>query len=303
MNTLYRSLSAKLGTFAGACFSLMCLGLTNVAAYTVIVDPGHGGRAAGAAWPGVVEKQLTLDTSQRLVNELRRRGIAYVITRNGDYDVSLSRRAAIANAYPGGIFVSVHFNSATNQTATGLETYYYHASGRALATAVQSQMIRETRGVNRGVKRRGYAVLSKNRTRAAILVEGGFLSNPSERRRCLSPHYRQGLARAIANGIEQTYGRRRPAYTPPAANWAVNHRQPREQALWVEPRIAFQPQPAYRNPRHPYRTPNWSNQAVIAFEPAYVQPNYRPAPTYICPTTPQPYRPRKIKRLGGPRRR
>ena len=51
-----------------------------------------------------------------------------------------------------------------------------------------------------GVKREHYAVVREARM-PAILVEGGFMTDPGDARKIYDPEFRQRMARAIANGI------------------------------------------------------------------------------------------------------
>ena len=88
---------------------------------TVVLDPGHGGRDAGAASVWEKEKNFTLDVARRVRNELRKAGMRVVMTRNNDSFVELEDRAAKASSLKGGIFVSFHFNAADqNSTARGI---------------------------------------------------------------------------------------------------------------------------------------------------------------------------------------
>jgi N-acetylmuramoyl-L-alanine amidase len=168
--------------------------------HTVVLDPGHGGRDKGACWYGVMEKDLALDVARRVEHLLRNRGLKTVMTRRSDVFVTLDQRAVIANRYPGSIFVSIHFNAHTSRSIKGLETFYSSETGKSIAHAVQRRIVAKIRGKDRGIKKGSYAVLLRTRA-PAILVEGGFISNLSECRRCLTEWYRQTLAQAIADGI------------------------------------------------------------------------------------------------------
>jgi hypothetical protein len=114
--------------------------------------------------------------------------------------VSLPGRIGIANQYRNAIFICVHFNSATRAGANGIETYFYGRDSLALASAIHYNVVGATPTPNRGVRRRGYYVLRKARV-PAVLVECGFLTNPTEGRYALSSSYRQTLAESIARGI------------------------------------------------------------------------------------------------------
>lgn len=168
--------------------------------HTVVIDPGHGGRDKGAFWYGVKEKDLALDVARRVEKLLQGKGIKTVMTRRSDVYTSLNQRAVTANRYPGSIFVSIHFNAHTNRSIKGLETFYSSASGKGIANAVQQRIASRIKGRDRGIKKGSYAVLMRTRA-PAILVEGGFISNLSECRRCLTEWYRQTLAQAITDAI------------------------------------------------------------------------------------------------------
>jgi len=171
----------------------------------VVIDPGHGGWDRGGM-PGQVlpEKPFTLDTAKRLAEVLRGDGIKVVLTRNADYYVSLGQRVNIANAYAGynAVFVSIHFNAGWRSGAHGIETYYNNSRAYRLAALIHPRVMQALGTMNRGIRHRGYFVLRRNRL-PAVLVECGFLTNPPEAARIVTPGARQNLARALAAGIER----------------------------------------------------------------------------------------------------
>jgi N-acetylmuramoyl-L-alanine amidase len=168
---------------------------------TVVIDAGHGGHDAGGI-PGqrVSEKEMTLDVAQRLKKALAAAGYRVVMTRDSDVFVPLGTRVAIANSYDNAIFVSVHFNSAKRSGASGIETYFYDRESLPLASAIHYYVAGGAASSNRNVRRRGYFVLRKNRN-PAVLVECGFLTNPTEAALAQSAAYRQKLAEEIAAGV------------------------------------------------------------------------------------------------------
>src|ERR1043166_2095509 len=147
---------------------------------TVVIDAGHGGYDRGGI-PGqrVSEKDMTLDVAQRLRSVLATSGYRVVMTRDSDVFVPLGTRCAIANSYRNAIFVSIHFNSATRRGASGIETYFYSRDSLSLASAIHHYVTGGAPSENRGVRRRGYYVLRKTAI-PAVLVECGFLTNPTE---------------------------------------------------------------------------------------------------------------------------
>ena len=167
---------------------------------TVVIDPGHGGRDGGAYWGGVKESTLNLIIAQKLAYELKSRGIKTVLTRKSNVTVSKARRCQIANKYPNSIFVSIHFNAHTNTSIKGVETFYLSSEGRKMANEVQYRLASSLKVRNRGIKSRGLYVL-RGTNAPAILVECGFISNPSERRRSITQWYKTTTARRIADGL------------------------------------------------------------------------------------------------------
>jgi N-acetylmuramoyl-L-alanine amidase len=168
---------------------------------TVVIDAGHGGYDRGGI-PGqrVSEKEMTLDVARRLRSVLAASGYRVVMTRDSDVFVPLGTRCAIANSNRNAIFVSVHFNSATRRGASGIETYFYSRNSLSLASAIHHYVAGGAPSENRGVRRRGYYVLRRTNM-PAVLVECGFLTNPTEAAYAQNASYRQKLAEAIASGV------------------------------------------------------------------------------------------------------
>jgi N-acetylmuramoyl-L-alanine amidase len=168
---------------------------------TVVIDAGHGGHDRGGI-PGqrVAEKDMNLDVAQRLRNVLSARGYRVVMTRDSDVFVPLGTRVAIANSYRNAIFVCIHFNATGRRGASGIETYFYSRDSLPLASAIHYYVAGGAPSDNRGVRRRGYYVLRKTSI-PAVLVECGFLTNPTEAAYAQSASYRQKLAEEIAAGV------------------------------------------------------------------------------------------------------
>lgn len=168
---------------------------------TVVIDAGHGGfDRGGIAGQRVAEKGVALDTALRLQRLLQRAGLHTVMTRSTDVFIPLPQRAAIANAQPNSIFVSIHYNASPREGARGIETYSEDSRGAALAARIQRQIISRVSTENRGIRHAGYFVLRKCQ-KPAVLVECGFLTNAAEAQLALTASYRQTVAAQIAAGI------------------------------------------------------------------------------------------------------
>src|SRR6266705_3793937 len=170
---------------------------------TVVIDAGHGGHDRGGI-PGqrISEKDMTRDVAQRLRNVLAASGYRVVMTRDSDVFVPLATRVAIANSYRNAIFVCIHFNATKRMGAGGIETYFYSRDSLLLASAVHYYVVGGAPSANRGVRRRGYYVLRKTNV-PAVLVECGFLTNPTEAAYAQTASYRQKLAEEIAAGVRR----------------------------------------------------------------------------------------------------
>jgi N-acetylmuramoyl-L-alanine amidase len=112
---------------------------------TIVLDPGHGGTETGAIGPGgTAEKDLTLALARALADQLAARlGVRVVLTRNGDENLALETRPAIANQNKGDLFISLHLNSSRGSAAQGAETYFLSAQASdqeaALSAAAENQ--------------------------------------------------------------------------------------------------------------------------------------------------------------------
>lgn len=130
------------------------------------------------------------------------------MTREGDTYPTLTERADLANNKDAALFVSIHVNSATTESANGIEVYYaesnnheyYGVSSQEIAKSVLSKMISETGARNRNVKTAEHAVTRRS-IMPAILVETGFISNSSEIQKLIDETYQDKLAEGIALGI------------------------------------------------------------------------------------------------------
>ncbi len=170
---------------------------------TIVIDAGHGGFDRGGV-PGqrISEKDKTLDVAQRLKRILQAQGYRTIMTRDSDVFIPLGTRCSIANAYRGASFVSIHFNCASRVGANGIETYYYRSDSASLAQSIHRNVVSISPSENRGIRRRGFYVLRRTAI-PSVLVECGFLTNPTEGRLALSADYRQRLAEQIARGINR----------------------------------------------------------------------------------------------------
>ena len=198
--------------------------------HTIVLDPGHGGRSPGSRSiaGNQFEKDFTLDWALRLRRLLEARGWTVWLTRTNDLEMSLTERVDFAEATGAAVFVSLHFNSSfPNLQAAGLETYsltpqgmashvvreYPDEVGRAfpnnahdadnlrIAARIHQAIVEATGETDRGIRHARFMDVLRWQNRPAILIEGGYLSNPAEARQIQSPAFRQRLADGVAAGL------------------------------------------------------------------------------------------------------
>jgi len=168
----------------------------------VVIDAGHGGHdRGGIAGQRVSEAMMNLDVALRLRSVLQSYGYHVVMTRDSDVFIPLGMRVAIGNSYRDAIFVCIHFNATPRRSASGIETYFYSSQSLGLASAIHYYVAGGAPSENRGVRRRGFYVLRNTRI-PSVLVECGFLTNPTEAQYAQNSAYRQKLALEIAHGIQ-----------------------------------------------------------------------------------------------------
>lgn len=169
---------------------------------TVVLDAGHGGTQAGCEFDGILEKDITLSVTLLLKEKLEESGGNVILTRDGDQDVGLDERCAIANTADADLFVSIHCNSYTDDTSIkGFEGYYYQdTEGKRLADLILCASENYPSIKTRSVKEEDYKVL-RDTEMPAVLLEIGYLSNAAERADLQSSEYQNTLAQAIFDGI------------------------------------------------------------------------------------------------------
>lgn len=176
---------------------------------TIVIDAGHGYTDPGASGFGILEKDVTLDTSLRLAAYVEMSPFNVVLTRDRDTKVELNDRVKIANNAGGDLFVSIHANSA-NGKGHGTETYFTTTKNpntvqsKAEATYIQNRLLASWELSNRGVKDGNFHVIREN-SMPAVLVELGFIDNKEDNDKLRSPQMREEAAKAIYLGILDYY--------------------------------------------------------------------------------------------------
>ncbi|MGI8966230.1 MAG: N-acetylmuramoyl-L-alanine amidase family protein [Limisphaerales bacterium] len=192
---------------------------------TIGLDPGHGGKEPGFVEKNNKEKNQTLLLAEEVQKILLLGGFKVVMTRSKDEYIDLPERAGIANRRAADVFLSFHFNAAIRSAVKGAEIYCLAPAGTSssntgptpsgvgsfpgnaqneknilLAYQMQKSLLKSLPIEDRGVKRARFEVLRDARM-PAILIEGGFMTNPAEAKKIYDSAYRKKMARAIVDGI------------------------------------------------------------------------------------------------------
>ena len=195
-----------------------------------VIDAGHGGADSGTQdGRGHLEKSHALDWALRLEPLLRARGWKVHLTRTNDQEVSLAGRVAVADCVNADLFISLHFNGLSAASShAGVETFCTTPAGMPStvtrrgddavglafpnnafdrenlrwAARIHRELLAAAQAADGGVRRARFIAVLRGQRRPAVLVEGGFLSNPEEAGRIATGAYRQKLAEALARALE-----------------------------------------------------------------------------------------------------
>ncbi len=188
---------------------------------TVVLDPGHGGDEPGAVGPaGTREKDVNLAIALEAERQLEAQGATVVLTRTGDYRITLASRGAIAQALKPAVFISIHHNAEPDEhrPTPGSETYYQIASPDSkraagllyeeLFAALRTYAIDWTADRDAGAKYRPnssggdyYGILKRTAGIPAVLSEAAFISNPPEEALLADPAFQAVEAGAITRAV------------------------------------------------------------------------------------------------------
>ena len=209
----------------------------------VAIDPGHGGAEVGAEGRnGLLEKDLVLSLARRVRELLQERlGLQVILTRDGDRNLALDERTALANNSKADLFVSIHADASPSRDATGSSVYFLSyssgdaegevtsARGRAsavsggsgldfilwdmaqashlsqssrLAEIFQEELLTAT-GTEKANRgiKQNTFVVLQGATMPAVLVEVGFISNPQEEELLKTHEHQERLAEALYRGV------------------------------------------------------------------------------------------------------
>lgn len=183
----------------------------------IYLDPGHGGPDGGADNGKAVEKDIALSISEKLRDYLQQQGALVLMTREEDTDLAeegtrglsrrkvedLRKRAELINESESELFVSIHLNSIPSSKWHGAQSFYNtrYLESKVAAEFIQAELVDKLGNTDRKAKTLNNIYLLKETKKPGVLVEVGFLSNPTERDLLITDDYQEKVAASIYNGI------------------------------------------------------------------------------------------------------
>lgn len=178
----------------------------------IMVDAGHGGRDSGTYYGDILEKDINLEIAKELEKELTKYGAIVYMTRKRDVDLSsiydsakkrgdLYRRLLLIKEKKCDLYISIHINWYDDSTLKGAEVLYnsINKENKVLAQSIMNRFKKELDS-NRSIKTTDL-YMYRNTTTPGVLVECGYLSNPTERKLLQKEEYQKRLAKTIIKGI------------------------------------------------------------------------------------------------------
>lgn len=187
----------------------------------ILLDPGHGGPDGGAGSKDALEKDIALNISYKLRDYLQQQGALVMMTREDDKDLAdedtkglsrrktedLRKRLEMINESEASFYVSIHLNAIPSPRWRGAQTFFapqYKENKRA-AMFIQDELRKNLENTTRKAKPITGVYILKYAKKPGVLVEAGFLSNPSERELLKSEKYQEKVAASIYKGILRYY--------------------------------------------------------------------------------------------------
>lgn len=201
----------------------------------IVLDPGHGGHDIGAKGPdGTFEKEVTLALARIIAKKLKP-AYEVVFTRNGDYQVDLTKRTSVANYKKADLFISIHTGGSSRFQTNHWTVYYFttikqpdirygntpgdsdenrqlwdtvqtrhQANSKFLAYCIKSKL-KNISGIP-GVEANKMPLrVLEGADMPAIIIEAGYLTNPKAERQLKNKGFLKDVAVHVRKGVEKYF--------------------------------------------------------------------------------------------------
>lgn len=183
----------------------------------ILLDPGHGGPDGGAGDKKTLEKDIALNISLKVRDLLQEQGALVIMTRETDKDLAkagtrgysrrkvedLKQRLKMINHSDAELFVSIHLNAIPSSRWSGAQTFFasQHKENERAAKFIQEELRENLGNTTRKAKPLNQVYILKYAKKPGVLVEAGFLSNPTEKANLKKDSYQEKVATSIYKGI------------------------------------------------------------------------------------------------------
>lgn len=178
----------------------------------IFVDPGHGGRDPGTSYGNLLEKDINLEIAKVVQEELIQKGAIVYLTREDDTDYSkenderkkrsdLSRRIQMIEKEQSDLYLSIHINWYKESYWSGAEVLYSNTNpnNQILAKSIMNYFEKDLKST-RHIKTTDLYMYNNTKV-PGVLIECGFLSNPTERDLLQQKSYQKKIGKAITKGV------------------------------------------------------------------------------------------------------
>ena len=185
--------------------------------YLIAVDDGHGKGTPGKRTPlfadgtYMEENAYNKAAAQILEGLLKSHGFGVIMVSPEEEDTPLETRVKRANEAGADLYVSIHANAYGSgwNDANGVESWVYDKADQRtmeMAKAIHEAVAAALGRKDRGLKKSADLYVLRRTAMPAVLVEGGFMTNPEEAELLRSQAYRQKTAEGICRGICACFG-------------------------------------------------------------------------------------------------
>lgn len=183
----------------------------NLDGYVIYVDAGHGGKDNGAFNNQILEDEINLKISKKIIKELVESGAVVYTSRDGDYDLArnydknrkakdLKKRAELINMTNPQLFVSVHLNTFPDSSVEGGQVFHQNSEeSKELASIIQERF-NNLSNKNKKPKLGDYYLLNKTKS-VGVIIECGFLTNQKDLSNLVKDSYQEEIAQIISKSI------------------------------------------------------------------------------------------------------
>ncbi|SQB86135.1 surface protein PspC [Clostridium paraputrificum] len=207
--------------------------------YRIVIDPGHynqGDKGTVKTHDGITYEEgvINMQVAEILKTKLEEQGYEVLLTRTAnDYGLkdTLENRVVLANNNNADLFISIHQDSFTDPSANGMTIFYdtyrpnidnigvkvdasgnkYDESPSRAAKISKDFAINLTKSLpnslnirNRGAKYANWYV-TRNTLMPSLLIECGFLSNPTEAKKISDKSHQSKMASLLVENINTLF--------------------------------------------------------------------------------------------------